>query len=150
MGTSAGGVAEVLGASGARFLFDENFPPGFARAFREVGYLAVANTEVGLRTADDPDVIDFCGTNRMVWVTKDIDARKCAAYITQVRRQRVSAVHLYLPRAKGRTVKEQFELLARHMRWLEERYNERTPRYFHIRTKGTPREVASFADRPRR
>lgn len=150
MGTAARSVADVRGASGARFLFDENFPPRFAQAFRLISYQTVANEEVGLKGGPDSDVIEFCGRERMVWLTKDIDARKRDAYTAQVRRLGVSAVHLYLPRAKGRTLKEQFELLARHMRWLEAKYEERSPRYFHIRSRGEPREVSAFAERPRR
>lgn len=147
MGTRASRVAAALAASGVRFLFDENFPPRFAEAFRLVGYNSAANEEVGLRSADDLEVIRYCGANGMVWVTKDIDARKRAAYAEEVRRLGVSAVHLVSPRAKGRTIKEQFELLARHMRWLEARYEERAPRYFHIRRRGEPREVGTFATR---
>lgn len=150
MGTPVGRVAAALAAPGVRFLFDENFPAVFAEAFRLVGYNAAANEEVGLKSHDDPDVINFCAANDTVWVTKDVDARKRAAYVEQVRDQQVSAVFLLAPKAKGLTVKEQFELLARWMRWLEGRCGEDRPRYFHVRRKGEPREVANFAARPKR
>lgn len=150
MGTPVGRVAAALAAPGVRFLFDENFPAVFAEAFRLVGYNAAANEEVGLKSHDDPDVIQFCGANDTVWVTKDIDARKRVAYVEQVRESKVSAAFLLAPRAKGLTVKEQFELLAHWMRWLEMRYEEGAPRYFHIRRKGEPREVSNFAARPKR
>lgn len=150
MGAAAGGVADALAATGVRFLFDENIPPAFAEALRIVGYNAVSNREVGLKGADDPVVIDFCAANNAVWVTKDLDARKRAAYTTLVRDSNVSAAFLQTPRAKRWSMKEQFEVIARQIRTLEDRYGDRQPRYFFLRAAGQPREVGTFSSRPGR
>jgi predicted nuclease of predicted toxin-antitoxin system len=150
VGAPARGVADALGTSGVRFLFDENVPPAFAEALRLVGYSAVSNREVGLRGADDPVVIDYCANNNAVWVTKDLDARKRAAYTTQVRDLGVSATFLQTPRAKRWSMKEQFEVIARQIRTLEDRYGDRQPRYFFLRATGQPREVGTFGARPGR
>lgn len=147
MGGAAGGVADALAAPGVRFLFDENIPPAFAEALRSVGYNAVSNREVGLQGADDPVVIDFCASNNAVWITKDLDARKRAAYMAQVRDLGVSAAFLQTPRAKRWSMKEQFEVIARQIRTLEDRYGHRQPRYFFLRAAGQPREVSAFAAR---
>jgi predicted nuclease of predicted toxin-antitoxin system len=131
-------------------LLDENIPAAFAEAFRLVGYSVYSNEDVGLRSALDPQIIAFCGANSLVWVTKDLDARKKAAYATEVRRLGVSAVFLRPPRAKGWSSKELFEVLARNMRTLEVRFADRQPRYFVLRASGQPREVSSFASKPGR
>jgi hypothetical protein len=131
-------------------LFDENIPAAFAEALRLVGYHAVSNREVGLRGADDPVVIDYCAANDAVWVTKDLDARKRAAYATQVRDLGVSATFLQTPRAKRWSMKEQFGVVARQIRTLEARYGDRKPRYFFLRAAGQPREVSTFGARPGR
>jgi predicted nuclease of predicted toxin-antitoxin system len=110
----------------------------------------VSNREVGLRGADDPIVIDFCATNNAVWVTKDLDARKRAAYATQIRDLGVSATFLQTPRAKRWSMKQQFEVIARQIRTLELRYGDRRPRYFFLRATGHPREVSAFGARPGR
>lgn len=150
MGAPARGVADAVGATGVRFLFDENIPAAFAEALRLVGYNAVSNREVDLRGADDPVVIDYCATNNAVWVTKDLDARKRAAYATRVRDLGVSATFLQTPRAKRWSMKEQFEVVARQIRTLEVRYGDRQPRYFFLRAAGQPREVGTFGARPGR
>lgn len=150
MGASASGIAVSLVGTGIRFLFDENIPVAFAAALRLVGYDTYANEEVGLKSATDPTVIDFCAATHLVWVTNDLDARKKAAYVGQVKRLGVSAVFLKRPRAKGWSSKEQFEVLARNIRTLESRFRDREPRYFIIRAAGQPREIPSFAARPGR
>ena len=147
MGAAAGSVEEALGSSGVRFLFDENIPPAFAEALRLVGYHAVSNREVGLQGADDPAVIDFCADHSVVWMTKDLDARKRSAYAAQVRDRAVSAVFLKTPRARHWTMKVQFEVIARQIRTLEQQYASRHPRFFFLRATGQPREVATFAER---
>jgi predicted nuclease of predicted toxin-antitoxin system len=150
VGASARGVADALGATGIRFLFDENIPAAFAEALRLVGYNAVSNREVGLRGADDPVVIEYCANSDAIWVTRDLDARKRAAYTTQVRNLGVSASFLQTPRAKRWSMKEQFEVIARQIRTLEDRYADRQPRYFFLRAAGQPREVGTFGARPGR
>ena len=134
-------------AAGVRFLLDENVPGAFAKALRLVGYNIFANVDVGLKGALDPEVIDYCGRHRLVWVTKDLDARKRAAYAEQVRRLDVSASFLATPRAKRWSMKEQFEVIARQIRTLEDRYDDRWPRYFFLRAAGQPKEVPRFSDR---
>jgi predicted nuclease of predicted toxin-antitoxin system len=150
VGAAAGGIAVSLSGSGIRFLFDENIPAVFATALRLVGYQAYSNEDVGLRSALDPQVIEFCAVNHLVWVTNDLDARKKAGYAAQVRNLGVSAVFLKSPRAKGWSSKEQFEVLARNLRTLETRYQDHEPRFFLLRAAGQPREVSSFAARPGR
>jgi predicted nuclease of predicted toxin-antitoxin system len=150
MGAPTGGVADFLAAPGVRFLLDENIPPAFAEALRLVGYSVVSNREVGLRGADDLEVIDYCGQKRLVWVTNDLDARKKAAYAKRVSDARVSAVFLASSRAKRWSVKEQFEVIVKHLRTLESRYDAKTPRYFMCRATGQPLEASSFAARPGR
>lgn len=126
---------------------DENIPPAFAEAFRCVGDNAISNRDVGLKGAGDPEVIDFCADNEAVWVTKDLGARKLAAYTAQVRMQAVSVTFLRTPRAKHWSMKEQFEVIARQLRVLEQMYGSRRPRYFILRATGRPREVSTFAER---
>jgi predicted nuclease of predicted toxin-antitoxin system len=151
MGTPTRGVEDAVRATGVRFLFDENIPPVFAEALRLIGYNTVANKEVNLRGARDEAVIEYCGDKAMVWVTRDLDARKKAAYTSLVRSRRVSAVFIVTPRAKRWTMKEQFEVIVRHLRTLENRYGAAsTPRYYHCRATGQPRETTSFAARPGR
>lgn len=147
MGASARSVAAALASSGVRFLLDENIPPDFAAAFRLVGYNTVANVEVDLTSAHDPEVIDFCAAKGTIWVTKDLDSRKRAAYASRVRDLNVSAVFLSTPRAKRWSLKEQFEVIARQIRTLEDRFGDRQPRYFFLRATGQPREVSTFAAR---
>lgn len=150
MGASAGSVADILAARGVRFLFDENIPPAFAEALRLVGYCVVSNREVGLRGADDLDVIDYCGRKDLVWVTNDLDARKKAAYAKRVSDAKVSAVFLGSTRAKRWSMKERFEVIVKHLRTLQDRYEAKTPRYFLCGAAGQPREASSFAARPGR
>lgn len=146
MGTPAGGIADPFDADGVRFLFDENFAPGVGRAFGHAGFNARCNEDVGLKGADDLEVIAFCGKHDAVWVTQDIDARKRAAYGELVRKLGVGAVFLRVPRAKqGMSMKDRFALVARWMPWLEERLKAKRPRYFLIQTRGEPRELAHFA-----
>lgn len=148
MGAADRSVEEALADEGVRFLLDENVPSAFAAALRLVGYNAIANTEVNLRGAPDPEVIEFCGARRLVWVTKDQDARKRASYVTLVRDHRVSAVFIHHPRAKRWSMKEQFEVLVKHLRTLETRYGRATgPRHFVCQATGQPKEVASFGAR---
>jgi predicted nuclease of predicted toxin-antitoxin system len=135
---------------GVGFLFDENVPAAFAAALRLVGYKAYANVDVGLRGALDSDVIAYCGKHKLVWVTKDLDARKRAAYGAQVKALAVSASFVAPPRAKRWTMKEQFEVVARHIRTLEERYAAKWPRYYFLLGRGQPKEIARFSDRRRR
>lgn len=48
-------------------------------------------------------------------------------------------------------MKEQFEVIVKHLRILEGRYDRSTdPRYFICRAKGLPLEVRTFAARPGR
>ena len=148
MGTTASGVNGVRVGQGVGFLFDENIPPKFAEALRLVGYQTVSNADANLLGAADEAVIDYCAHQNVVWVTKDLDCRKKAAYAARVRDGRVSAVFLAPPRAKGWSSKEQFEVLVRHLRTIEGRYsNSRSPRYFLCRSRGQPRELTSFAAR---
>ena len=147
MGTPTGSIADPFDPDGVRFLFDENLAPGVGRAFAHAGFNARSNEDVGLKGADDLDVIAFCGRYGAVWVTQDIDARKRAAYADQVRKLGVSAVFLRVPRAKqGMSTKDRFALVARWMPWLEDRLEANRPRYFLIQTRGEPRELAHFAD----
>jgi predicted nuclease of predicted toxin-antitoxin system len=151
MGTATRGVEDAVADAGVRFLLDENVPPSFAEALRLVGYNTVSNKEVNLKGALDPVVIEFCGDKRMVWLTKDMDARKRAAYAGLVRDRRVSAVFLASPRAKRWTMKQQFEVIVKHLRILEGRYDRSTdPRYFICRATGQPLEASTFAARPGR
>ena len=150
MGASTGSVTDALATAGVRFLLDENVPTAFAEALRLVGYATVSNREVGLGGADDPDVIDYCALRDLVWVTKDMDSRKKAAYAKRVADGGVSAVFLAPPRAKGWSMKEQFEVLVRHLRTLETRFGGRRPRYYVCRATGHAREATSFAARPGR
>jgi predicted nuclease of predicted toxin-antitoxin system len=137
--------------AGVGFLFDENIPAAFTEALQRVGYNVTSTQQAGLDGKDDPDVIAYCGDTRLVWVTKDLDARKKAAYAQLVREKRVSAVFLAPPRAKGWSSKEQFEVIVKHLRPLEDRYRRcRGPRFYVCRAKGQPREVTSFSARPGR
>jgi predicted nuclease of predicted toxin-antitoxin system len=137
--------------AGVGFLFDENIPAAFTEALRLVGYNATSTQLAGLDKKDDPDVIAYCGDQRLVWVTKDLDARKKAAYAQLVREKQVSAVFLASPRAKGWSSKEQFEVIVKHLRPLEDRFRgSRGPRYFVCRAQGQPREATSFGARPGR
>jgi predicted nuclease of predicted toxin-antitoxin system len=148
VGAADRSVEDALTDDGVRFLLDENVPAAFAAALRLVGYNAVANSEVNLRGAPDPEVIEFCGEKRLVWVTKDQDARKRASYVTLVRDRRISAVFIHHPQAKRWTMKEQFEVLVKHLRSLELRYGRSsTPRHFVCRATGQPQEVSSFGAR---
>ena len=149
MGTPAGGIVP-FDLDGARFLIDHNLAPGFARAFAQVGFNARSNVEVGLSDAKDPEVIAFCGHERAIWVTQDIDARKRAEYKPLVEKHNVSAVFFRLPRAKGMTMKDRFALLARWMPWLEKRYDDKWPCYFLLGSRGEPRELAHFAEKSAR
>ena len=149
MGTPVGRVSDhprILG-----FLFDENIPPAFADALQLVGCKVISTRAAGLDGKDDPDLIVYCGDQRLVWVTKDMDARKKATYAGLVRTHQVSAVFLSPPRARGWSVKEQFEVIIKHLRSLEGRYEgARKPRYFVCRATGQAREAMSFAARPGR
>jgi hypothetical protein len=148
VGTPASGIADPFDPDGVRFLFDENFAPGVGRAFGHAGFNARCNEDVGLKGADDLEVIEFCGRDEAVWVTQDIDARKRAAYADMVRKMGVSAVFLRVPRAKqGMSMKDRFALVARWMPWLEERLGTRRPRYFLVQTRGEPRELRHFAEK---
>jgi predicted nuclease of predicted toxin-antitoxin system len=149
VGTPTRGVEEALADPGVRFLLDENIPAAFAAALRLVGYNAVANSEVSLKGAKDTEVIEFCGDNGLVWVTKDQDARKKAPYVTLVRDRRVSATFVHHPRAKRWSMKEQFEVIVKHIRTLEMRYERaKAPKFFVCRGTGQPLEVTSFAAKP--
>lgn len=151
MGTPAGRVGDPYDPDGVRFLVDHNLAPGFARAFAHVGFNARSNADVGLMQAADPEVIQFCGRTRAVWITQDMDARKRASYKPLVEKHGVSAVFFRLPRAKGMAMKHRFALLARWMPWLEDRYEAKWPRYFLLATRGEPRELAHFGEKsPRR
>lgn len=148
MGTGARGVADALADAGVRFLLDENIPAAFAEALRLIGYNTVSNKEVNLKGAIDPAVIEFCGDKGLVWVTRDVEARKKAAYVGLVQKRRVSAVFIHSPQAKRWTMKEQFEVIVKHLRTLEGRYDRASdPRFFICRAKGQPDEVSSFAAR---
>ena len=134
-----------------RFLLDENIPAAFAVALRQVGYNTLANSEVSLKGALDPEVIGYCGDNGLVWMTKDQDARKKAPYVTLVRDKEVSAVFLHPPQAKRWSMKEQFEVIVKHIRTLEMRYERaKEPKFFVCRATGQPLEVTSFAAKPGR
>jgi predicted nuclease of predicted toxin-antitoxin system len=150
VGASARSVADAVASTGVRFLLDENVPGAFAEALRLVGYNTVSNREVGLQGVDDSEVIEWCATSNAVWVTKDLDARKRAAYTASIKKLGVSAVFLRTPRAKRWSMKEQFEVLARQIRVLEDRFQDRRPRYFFLRATGQPREVTTFGARPGR
>jgi hypothetical protein len=151
VGTPAGSVDDVLTAGGVGFLFDENIPAAFAEALRLIGYHTVSNGDVNLKGASDEDVIEFCGARNAVWVTKDLDCRKRAAYAVRVRDRGVSAVFLATPKAKRWTLKEQFEVLVRHMRTIENRRaSARAPSYYLCRSRGQPQQLTSFAARPGR
>jgi predicted nuclease of predicted toxin-antitoxin system len=133
------------------FLFDENIPAAFAEALALVGYRVTSTEQAGLNGKDDPEVIAYCCDNRLVWFTKDLDSRKKSSYAGLVRDLGVSAVFLASPRAKGWSAKQQFEVIVRHLRPLENRYAAaRKPRYFVCRTQGQPKEATSFAARPGR
>jgi hypothetical protein len=105
VGTSARGVADALADAGVRFLLDENIPAAFAEALRLVGYNTVSNKEVNLKGAIDPAVIEFCGDKGLVWVTRDIEARKKGAYVGLVQERRVSAV--FHPLAAGQALDDE-------------------------------------------
>lgn len=151
MGTPASGLIDPFDPDGVRFLIDENFAPGVGPALAHVEFNARSNSDAGLRTADDPEVIEFCGRFGAVWVTQDMDARKRAAYKARAEQLHVSAVFFRLPRAKGMSMKARFAVLARWMPWLEEKYEARTPRYFLLNSRGgEPKELAHFADRSAR
>jgi len=149
MGTAPRSVEDALADAGVRFLLDENIPTAFAAALRLVEYNVVSNKEVNLVGKPDPEVITFCADKRVVWMTRDQDARKKVAYAGLVRDKAVSAVFLAHAQAKHSTMKEQFEVIVKHMRGLEDRYDRaKGPRYFVCRARGLPIEVKHFADRP--
>ena len=151
MGTASRGIGDALAGTGVRFLLDENIPSAFAKALRLIGYHTVSNKEVNLGGALDPVVIEFCADQRMVLVTRDLDARKKAAYAVLVRDRGVSAVFLAHPRAKRWSMKEQFEVIVKHIRSLEGHYGRSIrPRYFICRASGQPLEVPTFSARPGR
>jgi hypothetical protein len=94
-------------------------------------------------------VIEFCGDRKVVWLTQDMDARKKAAYAGLVRDREVSAVFLAASRAKRWSTKEKFEVIVKHIRALEMKYERSTePRYFICRATGQPLEAPSFAAKP--
>lgn len=55
------------------FLIDAQLPPGLADLFRDAGHDAIHVVDVGLLTADDPDIRAWAATRGMVVVTKDAD-----------------------------------------------------------------------------
>jgi hypothetical protein len=112
VGTPAGGLIDPFDRDGVRFLIDENLAPGVGRALAHVEFNARSNSDAGLRTADDLEVIDFCGRFGAVWVTQDMDVRKRAAYKPRAEELKVSAVFFRLPRAKGMSMKDRFAVLA--------------------------------------
>lgn len=133
------------------FLFDENIPEAFAEALVLVGYPVTSNKREGTCGEDDEAVIRHCASRGLVWCTKDLDARRKAAYAGLVASLGVSAVFWRAPRAKGWSAKEQFETVVRHMRPLEQRYTTaRRPLFFLCLTRGQPQEARSFAARPGR
>lgn len=151
MGAESGGIDWALAQSWPRFLIDHNNPWVFGMAFRQAGYATAAAMELALHEQDDPDVIEFCGKNDLVWVTEDVDARRRGQYVALVRQYKVSAVILRPPSGKGWSVKMKFEVLARNIQTIEAALQKDRPRYF-ICTEKRMREVSSFAAtfRPRR
>ena len=56
-----------------RFLLDENIAPSVADSLRESGYDVVHVRNVGLRGAQDPDVMSFARAEQRVLVTQDAE-----------------------------------------------------------------------------
>jgi predicted nuclease of predicted toxin-antitoxin system len=117
----------------------------FGEAFRLAGYAVVAARELGMDATDDLDIIPYCGDNRLIWVTEDLDARRRGQYVKLVRDHQVSAVLLRPPAGKGWSVKVKFEVIARNLRTLEQAYQAKDPRYYLCTESRRAREVPTFS-----
>lgn len=89
----------------ARFLLDESLDPAVAEALRLVGY----DFTVRQKSAQDPDIIEWCRVNQAVWVHADDRARR--EHRVQLQTSGIRTVWVY--RERGRmTGVEQLRILS--------------------------------------
>jgi predicted nuclease of predicted toxin-antitoxin system len=125
VGATAGGLAvprpNKRPPNSVGFLLDENVPRRLARAFRAAGYCCWAVRDVRLGGASDPAVLQYCLQAELVLVSRDRALWTNPAYKNMVK-QLPGFVVLASPKAKNRSVKEEFEILARRIRELEQKF----------------------------
>lgn len=117
------------------FLFDENMAHRLARAFRAAGYCCWSVKGVGLGGASDPQVLEFCQRHDLILVSKDKRMLTNPIYASKVKSLRGFVV-VKSPRARSRSLKEDFEVLARRMRELEQRYTSSSQVQLELRANG--------------
>lgn len=104
-----------------QFLLDENLSPSVATALQAVGYRVNTVFDIfGRRGVKDPEIIDWCSKNGVVWIHADDSARRdhARAIVTS----RISTV--WIPRSKlGLSIKDQLGRLAHKLQTIEHKVN---------------------------
>ncbi len=113
----------VFGRGDPRFLLDESLAPPVARALQLVGYdIQDVVTVFGSRGVKDPEIIEWCREEGVVWIHADDRARKQHKALLQ----RSGTNTLWIKRPRGHmSGKEQLRIIAFVLPKLMARFEKR-------------------------